>query len=246
VDAPVCFLAGESAARSWRYVVPLLDPGTEAIFHELLGVTTTDPGYSLQDEVDSLGEALPPATPAHLGGFSGGATLALAFVAAHPDRVASLTLVEPAWSFLPLTGLEAAYYERLAAALCGPAAGERDAFRRLLVRPDVELPPARPDLVRAALDRDAAGLPTSLRVMTEAMQRHVVDPAAFALYQGRVLVVIGGRSHPMWRAQGEALAAAFPVSRLEVFERRHHLDPPQKAETERFVSAARWAWAVDG
>jgi hypothetical protein len=48
----------------------------------------------------------------------------------------------------------------------------------------------------------------------------------------------------MWRAQGDALAAAFPVSRREVFEARHHLDPPQKSETSRLVGGLRWAWSV--
>jgi pimeloyl-ACP methyl ester carboxylesterase len=244
VDQPICFLAGESAVRSWRYVVPHLPLDTVTIYHELVGNTATDPDYEWRDEVEALGLALPTAVPAHLVGFSGGATLALAFVADHPDRVASMALVEPAWSFLPPSDVEADYYERLGEALRGPASAERGAFRRLLVRDDVELEPPRQDLVDAAVRREAAGRRTALRTMTEAMQQHVVAPASFARFHGRVYIAMGGRSNVMWRAQGDALAAAFPVSRLEIFEARHHLDPPQKSETSRLVGGLRWAWSV--
>ena len=236
-------MAGESAVRSWRYVAPYLAPDEVATYHELVGNSSTDPDYAWQDEVEALGLALPTGVPTHLVGFSGGATLALAFVAAHPGRVASLSLVEPAWSFLPPSDVEADYYERLARALQGPASAERGAFRRLLVRDDVELEPPRRDLVDAAVGREAAGQRTVLRTMTEAMQQHVVAPAALAGFRRRVYVAIGGRSNPMWRAQGDALAAAFPASRLEVFEERHHLDPPQKSETSRLVAGLRWAWS---
>ena len=37
--------------------------------------------------------------------------------------------------------------------------------------------------------------------MTEAMQRHPLDPAAFARFPGRVLIAIGGRSHARCRAR---------------------------------------------
>ena len=121
METPICFMAGESAERSWRYVTPFLPPGTETRYCELLGNTVTSPDYAWVQEVEGLERALPPRTPAHLVGFSGGATLALAFVAEHPERVASLCLVEPAWSFLPLTEIEAEYYERIAAAMRVPA-----------------------------------------------------------------------------------------------------------------------------
>ena len=93
----------------------------------------------------------------------------------------------------------------------GPASGERDAFRRLLVSPEVELGPARADLVEAARHREAAGQHTALRTMTEAMQHHRVDPGAFARFGGRVFIGIGGLSHQMWQAQAAGLAKAFPV-----------------------------------
>ena len=242
MDSPICFTAGESAQRSWRYVVPFLPPGAQTIFHELIGNTTSTDDYSWRDEVEALSRALPEGKPTHLVGFSGGASLALAFVAVHPERVASLSLVEPAWSFLPLSEIEADYYARLDAALRGPASAERGAFRRLLVQPTVELAPPRTDLIEAARRREAAGQPTSLRVLTEAMRRHAIEPGAFGWFAGRVYIAIGGLSHGMWQAQAEAIAAAFPSSRVEVFEERHHLDPPQKSETARLVAGLSWAW----
>ncbi len=135
-------MAGESAHRSWRYVIPLLPAGAAKIFYELSGRTTTAPDYSWRGEIEGLGRALPDRTQAHLVGFSGGASLALAFVAAHPGRVASQSLVEPAWSFLPLTPIEADYYTRLDAALRGLASEERGTFRRLLVAPTLDRNPS--------------------------------------------------------------------------------------------------------
>lgn len=239
----VVFLAGESAERSWRFVAPLLRDGTRVVFHELQGNTRTDPDFRWTDEVASLGAAVPPGEAAHLVGFSGGATLALAFVAVAPERVASLALVEPAWSYLPLSPLEAAYRADMEAVIRLPAAAQREAFRRLIVGDAASKARPRPDLVAAEIAREAAGLPTSLRVLTEAMAAHHVDPAAFGRYEGRALTAIGGRSHPMWRDQAASLAAAFGHARVDRYPDRHHLDPPQRSEVDRFLAGLRWAWA---
>lgn len=238
-------MAGESAERSWRYVVPFLPRDAMATYHELRGRAGAEPGYSWQGEVDGLSAALPSDRPTHLVGLSAGATLALAFVAAHPARVASLSLVEPAWSFLPLTTVENDYFAQLDAILRLPATEARDGFRRLIVRADVPLPALRADIAERERKRQATGQPSALRAMTEAMQRHPPDPAAFARFPGRVLIAIGGRSHPMWRSQAASLAAAFPSSRVEVFDDRHHLDAPQKSETERMARLLAWAWGSD-
>lgn len=242
VNEWICFMAGESAERSWRHVVPFLPRDAIAAYHELRGAAGTEPGYTWQEEVDALFDELPPDRPSHLVGLSAGATLALAFVAAHPARVASLALVEPAWSFLPLTAVERNYFTQLDAILRLPAGQARDGFRRHIVRADVPLPPLRSDIADRERERQAAGKASGLRALTEAMQRHPLDPAAFGRFPGRVLIVIGGRSHAMWRTQSASLAAAFPSSRVEVFEERHHLDAPQKAEPERIGRLLEWAW----
>jgi pimeloyl-ACP methyl ester carboxylesterase len=238
----VCFLAGASAMGSWRYVTPFLPRDAVALYHELLGRAGAGPGYAWQDEVDALSEAIAGDRPIHLVGLSAGATLALAFVAASPGRVASLSLVEPAWSFLPLTPIEEDYYGTLDAILRRPATEARDGFRRLIVRADVPLPPLGADIAAAERAHEAMGQPSPLRAMTEAMRRHRLDPADFGRFPGRVLIAIGGRSHPMWRSQAASLAAAFPQSRVEVFAERHHLDAPQKSEPERMARLLSWAW----
>ena len=238
----ICFMAGESAERSWRHVVPFLPRDALATYHELRGRAGAEPGYTWQDEVDGLSAVLPADRPTHLVGLSAGATLALAFVAAHPAQVASLSLVEPAWSFLPLTTVERDYFAKLDAILRLPATEARDGFRRLIVRTDVPLPDVRSDIAERERDRQSSGQPTALRAMTEAMQRHPLDPAAFARFPGRVLIAIGGRSHAMWRSQAASLAAAFPLSRVEVFNDRHHLDAPQKSEPARMARLLAWAW----
>jgi hypothetical protein len=50
-----------------------------------------------------------------------------------------------------------------------------------------------------------------------------ITRGAFAGFDGRVFIGIGGLSHPMWQAQAAGLATAFPVSRPEIFEERHHV-----------------------
>ena len=210
-----------------------------------LGRAGAEPGYTWQDEVDGLSAALPADRPVHLVGLSAGATLALAFVAAHPARVASLSLVEPAWSFLPLTTVETDYFAELDAILRLPATEARHRFRRLIVRADVPLGEVRSDIAERERERQASGQPTALRAMTEAMQRHPLDPAAFSRFPGRVLIAIGGRSHVMWRSQASSLAAALPSSRIEVFDDRHHLDAPQKSEPARMARLLAWAWGSE-
>ena len=105
-------------------------------------------------------------------------------VAAQPARVASLSLVEPAWSFLPLTTIEQDYFTQFDAALRLPATEARSGFRRRVVRGDIELPALRADIAEQGHEREATGQSSALRAMTDAMQRHPVDPAAF----GRLVV----------------------------------------------------------
>ena len=58
-----------------------------------------------------------------------------------------------------------------------------------------------------------------------------------------VLFVLGERSHPAYyRRMAERLATSFPDFRLEVFDRRHHFDPPHRAEPERYARLLEDHW----
>ena len=238
-----CFMAGESAERTWRHVIPNLRDDTDVVIHELLGREGGGPEYTWQAEVDALRAELAPGGPAHLVGFSAGATLALALVAAEPELALSLVAVEPAWSFLAPTSLEVAYWQAFARLLELPASSARDAFRRLIVAEDTPVPPIRPDLAERERERGVHGAPSPLRTLTLAMQAHRIDPTSFGRFPGVAVFVVGGRSHAMWMDQAASLAAAFPLGRVVVFPERHHLDPPQRTEVDAVTELLRSTWA---
>src|ERR1700730_2724329 len=57
------------------------------------------PGYTLDTEVDGILRTSSEAgfDRFHLVGYSGGGASSIAFAAAHPERLLSLGLIEPAW-----------------------------------------------------------------------------------------------------------------------------------------------------
>jgi len=62
------------------------------LLHDLVGYREVlPPGYGVDAELHALADAVDGR--AHLLGYSAGASVTLAFAAAYPDRVASLTLV---------------------------------------------------------------------------------------------------------------------------------------------------------
>ena len=132
--------------RSFRDLTPLWPAGVEAVFHNVAGLTGEvglSASYRWQSEVDLLAADLMRLgeDQIYLLGISAGASLALAYVAIDPGRIAGLGLIEPAWSYLPLTTIEQHYYTDLNVVLELQPNEQRDAFVRLLVQPGIELPP---------------------------------------------------------------------------------------------------------
>jgi pimeloyl-ACP methyl ester carboxylesterase len=79
---------------------PVAAAGADVVMYDLRGhgrSERTPTGYAVTDSVADLAallDALDLAGPVHLVGNSYGGTVALAFAVAHPDRVASLVLIE--------------------------------------------------------------------------------------------------------------------------------------------------------
>src|SRR5207237_210881 len=93
-----------------RYAALLreLDNGVRAITKDLelyAGPGTPPQGYDITMELDGISETAQDAgwDRFHLYGHSGGGAVALAYVAAHPERVLSLAVDEPAYDFLDST-----------------------------------------------------------------------------------------------------------------------------------------------
>ena len=90
------------AEAAYGALIDALEPEVEAVAKDLEVYATPEPPdeYGLELEVAGvLREADARGWGRfHLVGYSGGGAAALAFVAAHADRLASLALLEPAWA----------------------------------------------------------------------------------------------------------------------------------------------------
>jgi pimeloyl-ACP methyl ester carboxylesterase len=102
--APVVFVhgLGMDNLSSFYYTLanPVANAGNEVILYDLRGHGLSErpsTGYSVSDSVTDLHSllgAIGVTGPVHLVGNSYGGTVALGFGAAHPDRVASMMLIE--------------------------------------------------------------------------------------------------------------------------------------------------------
>jgi pimeloyl-ACP methyl ester carboxylesterase len=235
--------------RTFRDLTPRWPPGVRSVFHNVAGLTgelELSTSYRWQNEIDRLAADLQRVRdePIYLLGISGGASLALAYVAAHPEEIAGLGLIEPAWSFLPLTAIEQQYFADLDAVLQLPPDKQRDAFVRLLVQPSVvELPPVTP-MAKRGYQGIQRSEDTGLSIVTRAMQSHHIDPADLKTFKGSVYIAVGGRSNPMWQTQAAQIKAALPQTIVDIYPNRHHLDLPHHAEVDRLSGALIAAWKL--
>lgn len=174
----VCIPGAAESEHSLRDLTPRWPSGVVPIFHNIAGLTGEAPAdhYSWRVELDRQRTRIEHlADPrVFLLGMSGGATLALAQVADCPDTVAGIGLIEPAWSFLPLSPVEQRYYAALDRVLTLPPAEQRDAFVQLLVAANVSLPPVTRTAARGN-QRTQRCQETALAVVTRAMQAHQVE-----------------------------------------------------------------------
>src|SRR5262249_57381885 len=89
------------AALAYGALLESLGDDVEAVTKELelYAGQAPPPDYSLDHEIDGILRTAQDAGSErfHLVGYSGGGASSLAFAAAHPERLASLALLEPAW-----------------------------------------------------------------------------------------------------------------------------------------------------
>lgn len=176
----------------------------------------------------------------HLVGYSGGGAAALALAARHPDQLSSLALLEPAWAGnWDMTPAERALwteYERLESL---PPAQFMGAFMRLNVRPGVELPSPPPGDPPPWMATRPAGIRAFMRTFTT----YTLDRRTLAGFQQPVYFALGGLSNPdQFGAIATRLGNVFPDFTLEVFEQRHHFDPPHRIEPELLADSLRAFW----
>jgi pimeloyl-ACP methyl ester carboxylesterase len=234
------------AHLAYKALIEALGPEVEAVAKELELYQTDEPpaGWTLDTEVDGvLREADERGWQTfHLVAYSGGGAAALAFAAKHPERLQSLTLLEPAWAgnwdWSPTYTEYRQKYGQLEEL---PPEQLMPTFMRLGVKPDVVLPPPEPGPPPPWMALRPAGIRAFLRTFKD----YDLDRSRLAAFSRPVFLALGGLSHP--DDYGDVAARLsrvfFPDFHLEVFPHRHHFDPPHRKEPERLAEGLLRHWA---
>jgi pimeloyl-ACP methyl ester carboxylesterase len=200
------------------------------------------PGYSLDDEAAGvLREADERGwSRFHLVGYSGGGAAALAFAARFPGHLSSLALLEPAWAGRwDLSPPEDALWDRYDALRGLPPDQFMGAFMRLGVKPGVELPPRPPGEPPAWMVKRPAGI----RAFMRTFETYDLDREALRAFRRPVYYALGGLSNPdQYGEIAERLSKVFSDFTLEVFEQRHHFDPPHRIEPDALARSLETLW----
>jgi pimeloyl-ACP methyl ester carboxylesterase len=181
----------------------------------------------------------------HLVGYSGGGASSLAFAAKHPERLLSLALLEPAW--MGSDGLapdEQDLWQEIYRIATLPPDEMMPAFVAIQLAGGVEPPPPPPGPPPPWM----ATRPAGLRAFIATFRSSTLDLGALRTFKQPVYFALGGRSNPSYYARmAERAQAIFPDFTLDVFDERHHFDPPHRIEPERTARALRAHWArADG
>jgi hypothetical protein len=85
--------------------------------------------------------------------------------------------------------------------------------------------------------------PAGLAAFVSAFKAYQLDETALRSFTQPVYYALGGKSNPNYYAkQAERLADVFPTFSVEIYEERHHFDPPHRAEPQRVATALRNLW----
>jgi pimeloyl-ACP methyl ester carboxylesterase len=199
-------------------------------------------GYSLDDEIlGVLREADARGWERfHLAGYSGGGAAALAFAARHADRLQSLALLEPAWAGTwDRSPAESALWDSYEPLNVLPPDEFMAQFVRLALKPGVA-PPPRPE---GEPPPWMAKRPAGIRAFMNTFASYDLDREALRRFRQPVYYALGGFSNPdQYGEIARRLGAVFTDFEVEIFEERHHFDPPHRIEPERLARSLRALW----
>ncbi len=197
-------------------------------------------GYSISHEVeavarfaDSLGLAR-----FHLLGYSGGGFVSLAFAAAHPERLLSLALFEPASIPGELNAEEARLANQLRAGLAGLSGPDfMRAFVSLQLRPGVEVP--APAGVPPPYMRNR---PAGIAAMMAAFGEHRCDRSQLRQCHFPAFLGYGDLTGEQEEVRAAVLARLLLDVHIRRFSGVHHFVPPQRIYTPEHLRALRDLW----
>jgi pimeloyl-ACP methyl ester carboxylesterase len=241
---PTCiFLPGIIAPAVVRYAPLIRELGATARAHtkelELYTLTPPPTDYAIADEVEGLlnHSRRIGVDRFHLYGHSGGGAVALAFTAAHPQSVLSLTLDEAAFDFSPEMRADLAEHHELERLMLEDPPQAMARFLRLELQPGVEFAP--PTGAPPPLPNRPGGIAAILR----AFEQHQLDLDALRAFERPVLYTRGSLSAERYERSAQRLAEIFPNLRAVVFEGIHHLNTSHQAEPARVAALLTELWS---
>ena len=199
-------------------------------------------GYSLQTEVEGIGRAADEAgwDTFNLVGFAAGGLAALGFVERYPERLSSVTLIEPFGTGLDEVPEAWARFlddvERVAAL---PEERVVGAYLPLNVRSRVPVPPHPPNTPQEAMALRPAGLGALVKMARVTR----LDREKLAAFERPVYVAYGSLSSDAYIATAHELGDLFPYVTVEEYVGTHHHSPPQRATPERLAQSLMRMWA---
>jgi pimeloyl-ACP methyl ester carboxylesterase len=232
------------ADLAYGALVLVLGSDVEAVAKELELYVGDEPptGYDLDLEVaGAVREADARGWDGfHLVGYSGGGAAALAAAARHPDRVLSLALLEPAWAgnweLSPAQQEVTHELEQLGAL-------PDDEFMRAFVRLELRAGVAPPEPPPGPPPPWMATRPAGIRALIRTFATYDLEQEGLRRFRRPVYYALGGLSNPdLYEEIARRLARVFDDFTLEVFEERHHFDPPHRVEPERLGRSLRALW----
>jgi pimeloyl-ACP methyl ester carboxylesterase len=232
------------AELAYPALIEALGEGVEARAKELEVYASDQPGpdYGIETELAGI---LREAEVAgferfHLVGYSGGGAISAAFAARTPDRLLSLSLLEPAWVGNDgRSERELRVHAEFDRTRELPEEKLMRRFVELQLAPGVEPPPPPPGPTPPWMAKRPAGI----RALTGAFASYRLDLEALGAFPRPVYYALGGLSNPdYFAAMAERLGGLFGAYTLDVFEERHHFDPPHRAEPERLAARLLEVW----
>jgi len=243
---PVILLPGGilPAGPAYQALLAELGSDVDARAKELemyAGETVPPAGYSLETEVDGIRRVAADAGFAnfHLVGYSAGGASSIAFASRYPECLRSLALMEPAWAGRDgQSPEEAAVFDRFRAIPGLPPDRVMAEFTRVQLADGVEPsppPPGPPPWMASRL----LGIGGFLR----AFDAYQPDLDVLRRFDRPVYFALGGRGNPdLYVRMAARLGDVFPDFTLEVYDERHHMDPPHRIEPARVAAALRQLW----
>jgi pimeloyl-ACP methyl ester carboxylesterase len=225
-------------------LVEALDGHVDAVAKDLELYACDEPpdDYRLDDEVAGVVREADARgwERFHLVGYSGGGAAALAAAARRPDRLLSLALLEPAWAgSWDLSEAERTVWRELERLDARSPDEFMAAFVRLELRQGVAPPAPQPGPPPAWMTKRPAGI----RAFIRTFRTYDLDRESLRRFDRPVYYALGGLSNPdLYGEIAERLSGVFDDFTLEVFEERHHFDPPHRIEPERLARSLHALW----